>query len=383
MALNLEAYFKGKGVNLSIDSNLPGKKINLPVNNLYFLKDYLNPESQDFFYIKNISETKFHRVLLKEMLIYSKVNGYLIIKYGNKEILSFKKLIKEVSICSNAISKIIVDSNNKVIIIQKIKKFLHPSDRITKWSFGIITNGKKNDWVEMQIQSIKDQKIPFYEIIVCGTYFDKKEPNFKYISFNEKDELGWITKKKNIICENAKYENLCILHDRIILGKNWFRGMKKYGNYFEILSCVIKNKEGNRSGDWITYGNKFGRYSKIGFLDYKDSDRFGYLDGAMYLLKKSIWLKQKWDEHLFWNDGEDIKLSQDWYNLGVLLRFNPYSKCETLNWRHGALPIYFFNPYKLGKYPISVYKKIIPLIKFYIKKIIKVLKNKSLTQQQR
>jgi hypothetical protein len=346
------------------------KHIYIDPSNLYSLKNYAKPESLDIIFSRNlINSTKFYDILLKEMLIYCKIGGKIILEFTNGGIISYKNLLKEIEMINGPTS---IVSNKKgklnIIVLEKKNPYLNKNDSINKWTFGIITNGKKNDWVEKQIESIKKQKIPNYEIIVCGTYMEKEEKNFRYISFNEKDDLGWITKKKNLICQASKYENLCIIHDRIVLDNSWFIGMKKYGNYFEVLSCIIHDENGLRCGDWITLGVKPGKLPKIGLLEYKDWDKYGYIDGALYILKKSVWKNVKWDERLFWNQAEDLKLNRDWYEKRIIPRFNPFSSCKTLSWRHGYVGKYKFNPYKIG--PYSRKTKLKDCIKFWIKKII-------------
>lgn len=369
-------FLNGNGIDISKDKILDDvKHIYIKPNNFYSLRNFYKPETLDFIYSKDlVNESRFYRILLKEMFIYLKVGGKLIIRFKNNKIINYKKLLKEIKICLNDKIKIVYSKKDKsnLIVLKKIKSFLKKGDSINRWSFGIITNGKRNDWVEKQINSIKSQNIPNYEIIVCGKYFERKEKNFKYIHFTEKDNLGWITKKKNLICENAKYENLCVMHDRIVLDKNWLEGMKKYGNYFEILSCVIKNDKNERCGDWITYGNEFGRFPKIGLLEYEDNDKYGYLDGALYILKKSVWKKIKWNENLFWNQAEDIELNRKWYKEGFITRFNIFSSCKTLSWRHGNLFKYKFNKEKLGKSKDSFRFK--SIIKFYVKKYLEKIK---------
>ncbi|MBI2629002.1 hypothetical protein HYW74_02890 [Candidatus Pacearchaeota archaeon] len=370
--MDIKQYAIGKGVDLSQEKEVENAKhIYIEPNNLYSLREHLKPESLNFLFINDINATKFYRILIKEMLIYCKVNGNIIIKLTDNKMLKFNQLIEEVKLCMYDKGEIIENDNeNQTIVIKKTKPFLKKNDSITKWTFGIITNGKKNDWVEKQIQSIKAQKIPHYEIIVCGKYIKRNEKNFKYVFFKKYD-TGWITGQKNKLVENAKYENLMVLHDRIVLDKEWYKGMKKYGNYFEVLSCKVYNDQGERCGDWITYGNVFGMFGRIGLLDHKDWDKNGYIDGALYILKKSIWRKVRWDETLFWNQGEDAKLSSDWYKKGIVTRFNPFSSCLTLSWRHGVLPLYEFNNQKLSKYPGKY--NLISRIKFYIKKILNYL----------
>ena len=212
-------------------------------------------------------------------------------------------------------------------------------DDINKWTFGMITKGERNDWIEEIIQAIHKQKIPNYEIVVCGTYHDRKEKNFTYIPFKERDDKGWITKKKNLIVQAAKYENLCIMHDRIVLDNDWFKGVKKYGNCFELM-CVKQTLRGStlRTGDWITYGGKtldvpYG----IAKLDYTDWDEDIYVGGMLTTLKKHIATEAPWDETRYWGE-EDVELTFRQRDLGYIARYNPYSSVEALTWRFGELP---------------------------------------------
>lgn len=376
--MDITFYTSGKGIELSESKTLNDEQVlhhSQEPNNLYSLKQIIEPETLDFVYIKDIiNKTKFHRIIIKESFYVCKIGGFIIIEMSSNNLLKFNDLKDELKTLIGEKVTIIKEEYNPqtekgTIIAKKDKAALKSNDSIEKWTFGIVTNGARNDWVEKQISSIQSQNIPEYEIIICGKYFDRKEQNIRYIQFTEKDDRGWITKKKNLICENAKYENLVIMHDRIVLNKNWFNGIKKYGKYFEVLSCKIHDKKENRCGDWITYGNKYNKFGKVGLLDYKDWDKYGCLDGAFYILKKSAWEKAKWDETLFWNESEDAKLSSDWYKKGIVARFNPFCSCLTLSWRHGELPIYEFNDKKLSNYPKRL--DIMSIIKFYIKKVFK------------
>ena len=346
------------------------KHVYINPNNLYSLRDYFKPESLDLIFSRNlINSTKFYNILLKEMLIYCRVGGKIILEFEHNNIISTRKLKKEIKeLVGKNYTEFLKKGKIHIAIIKKHIPELNKNDSIDKWTFGIITNGKKNGWVEKQISAIKKQNIPKYEIIVCGNYFNRSEKNFRYIPFREKDELGWITKKKNIICNNSKYENLCVMHDRIVLDKEWFAGMKRYGNYFEALSCPILDENNLRCGDWITRGSTASRIAKLGLLEYEDWDKFGYIDGAFYILKKSVWRKIGWDNKLFWNQGEDVKLSLDWYKKKIIIRLNVFSKCKTLNWRHGKMGKYKVDSKKLGKFSKKI--KLKAFIKFHFKKII-------------
>ncbi|MEK6855968.1 MAG: hypothetical protein AABX66_02295 [Nanoarchaeota archaeon] len=370
--INVERYLKGKGVNVSRSAIPNMKQVFVEPDNFYSLirKD-VKPESLDFLYSKSIiNETKFFRILLKEWFYACKVRGYIIIEMVSNGILDFDMLIKEVKATLGNKTRIVLKNKKEtpsILVLKKTESALNKNDFIDNWTFGIITNGKRKDWLDLEINSIHALGIKNYEIIVCGTYFDRKEKNFRYIHFNKKDDKGWITRKKNIICENAKYENIVVMHDKYIFDSKWYEGIKKFGNYFEILSNIIVDESGKRAGDWITYGTKWANLSRIGLLEYQDWDRHINIDGGFYVFKKDVWRKVKWDESLFWNQGEDIKLSSEFHNAGFVMRFNNFSKCKTLLWRHGNGGIYVFNNKKLGR----IYGRPFGYYKWFLKQMFK------------
>jgi hypothetical protein len=216
-------------------------------------------------------------------------------------------------------------SGEGMVKIRKKKPSLAEGDSIGKWSFGIVTNGSKDENVDRIIESMNAQGIPDLQVIVCGKYANKKGYDVDYVPFSDKDELGWITRKKNLIMENARYENVMIVHDRIFPGRGWYEGMKKYGNYFDVLSCILENeKTGKREGDWIANIPMI-----AGHLDYSDWDEKVRINGPLIILKKSAWERAPWNECLFWNEAEDFELGERQDREGVLLRFNPHSRCTT------------------------------------------------------
>lgn len=236
-------------------------------------------------------------------------------------------------------------------ICKKKEDTLLVGDSIDKWSFGIVTNGKRLDWIEQIIDSIRKLKIKNYEIIVCGDYYNRRGKFFKYIPFNLRSDQGWITKKKNLIAEKAKYENLCVIHDRLVFNKDWFIGMKKWGNCFDHLSGPQLLDNGERASDW-SLREKY-LYKKIGlygsFMDYRDWDLGIYASGQLHILKRSHALKYKWNESFLWGDPEDVELTENMNSHGHILRFNPYSGFRALAYRFGHAPEVPFDSVKLSR----------------------------------
>ena len=118
------------------------------------------------------------------------------------------------------------------------------------FTFGIITNNNITNLYKI-IDSIELQNIPNYEIIIVGVNINLNKKNCTCIQFDESIYPGWIARKKNIITQNAKYENIVYMHDYIILDKNWYNGFLKYGNNFDVVINPIQKINGSRFRDWI------------------------------------------------------------------------------------------------------------------------------------
>lgn len=346
------------------------------IDNLFRLSPNIKEESLDYVHIKKFLDKKqFAPILLKESFFILKPKGYLVINYQPSEEINFISLEELLWWLFKGNYNIILHSESVTnhLVIQKKNSVFAKGDSIDKWSFGIVTNGDRDDWIELIIESIKKQGIPQYEIIFCGKYKNRPEKNIIYIPFNERADRGWITKKKNLIVEKAKYENLCIIHDRLVLNSNWYRGMKKYGNAFELLGCIQRQKNGEQAGDWLTWGGPLYSFYKIAGLEYTNWDFNTYLSGQLVIIKKSIYKKVLWDETTFWipKTQRDLVADGDFSfrarDIGNLIRFNHYSSCLALSWRHGYVPLRY-NPAK-GFIPDMLLRR---TIRFFARRFYKI-----------
>lgn len=330
-----DVYFVGKGIQIKLAPS--------QINNLYHPSATYGIEVYDHLYVKNSLNKKFAPILLKEWFFLIKPGGYIILEYQLTKDITFdylESLLFWLFKGNYTIREHATSEHASRFIFQKRRSLFVPGDSTDRWTFGVITNGERDDWLEEIFQSIRVQKIPQYEIIVCGKYRDRKEKNFTYIEFNERADLGWITKKKNLIAEKAKYENLCIIHDRLVFDKDWYKGMRKYGNAFELLGCIQRDRDtGVQAGDWLTWGGPAKEKFKISRLNYTDWDYYVYLSGQLVIIKKSIWKQVMWNESHYWNKGEDADLNFRARDLGYLTRFNTFSKCIAITWRHGKIPL--------------------------------------------
>ncbi len=352
---------KGRGVNVG-ESEIPGfeavERHYVKPDNLYTLRDKYPFESLDFIASKDlIFATKFHRILLKEWINFLKVGGTACIIFRQTPERNFSFLVSEVfELFGNDVeTDWELEGKETVLYVKKLKPVLEPKDDMGRWAFGIITNGKKDAQVDRIVESILALRIPHCQVIVCGTYSNRKKYKITYLHFTEKDERGWITKKKNLIAQKAAYENMVILHDRLVFAKGWYEGMKKYGNYFEVLSCVQHLENTNtRVGDWAMAGVPYSPRESVfdlaaGEIDYHDWDTDLFIPGSLYIMKKSVWKRAPWNEHLAWAETEDCEQCWRFQRLGIVPRFNPYSKCYSFSWNHGKLPEYEFDETRKGR----------------------------------
>jgi hypothetical protein len=202
-------------------------------------------------------------------------------------------------------------------------------------TFGIITAGGNETFIHEIISSIRAQHIPFYEIIIVGGP-PVWESSIQHIPFDESGVKGWITRKKNIICREAKYDTIVLIHDYIALEPGWYEGYLKYGFHFSICVNPIITIEGGRYLDYCLNKNYIGDIFNDGHLlpySYKaskDINKIMYISGAYYLIKKDTALKFPLDERLAHNHGDDIHLCQTLALNDIPFNFNPHSTVRLL-----------------------------------------------------
>jgi len=187
-----------------------------------------------------------------------------------------------------------------------------------KFTFGIITSEKnfKNtdfDFLDLIIKSIKDQNIPEYEIIVVGGKHIEGE-NVKHIKFDETIKNMWITRKKNLITENAKYENIVYMHDYICLLDNWYKCFLEYGDdFFICMNKIVNVDDISRVKDWCLWSDDVNNFLKSNRLvipyDVENLNKMMYIPGYYWVAKKSVMLENKLNEDLMWGQGEDVEWS--------------------------------------------------------------------------
>ena len=212
-----------------------------------------------------------------------------------------------------------------------------------EFTFGILTNGQNSDAVLKIIESIRALRIPVFEIIVVGG--QRRNSPFRlnqtvrFVEFDESAKPNWITRKKNLICQMARYENIVLVHDYVVFHPDWYAGFLRFGNSFDVCVTRILNLDGTRFRDYTLFPPYMGEidpgFSTQCLLPYAFKHtpitaRLSYISGAYYVVKKHIALQYPLDESKLWGEGEDVEFSYRIACAGIIPQVNPYSTVSFL-----------------------------------------------------
>jgi hypothetical protein len=276
------------------------------------------------------------RFIIKELDILLIVGGVFEVTIVNSEshsnyFRSRSQVKYEFSMATNGryklLSAIELDGSGVLkLCYQKCERTLTPEDKISNWSFGIISDGRKSEKVTASILSIIKQKIPNFEVIICGPYSVPGEClDIDIVILDDhllEDDIRAPTPaKKNKIIKEAKYNNLCILHDRFTLPESWYSNFERHGNYFDALCLPTIDLHGNRFRvDWMNFNYPVTQIKKQNrALEYFKWTPEVIIQGGILIVKRSLILDFMLDERLHWDELEDIQFSKQAYLGGAFI----------------------------------------------------------------
>lgn len=248
-------------------------------------------------------------------------------------------------------------------------------------TFAVPTNIKSDEQkilLNNLIHSIVHQSVQIpYEILVCGNFEHDK---VRTIEFPEDlNGTAYITRKQNLLLEEAKYETIVFLRDYEVLWSDWIDGYlywhsKNQDNWTIMLSPVL-NKDNTRWRDvchWDKPGvgepwwqneawNGTGRLTMGSphLCPYSDIEPgYCYINGGYFVSKRQFLKQNKWNESLSWGQGEDVEISlrirthQD-FNYVV----NHYSIVQLQRQKDRILPVIPSDYFASFEYIMSKYSR--------------------------
>lgn len=236
------------------------------------------------------------------------------------------------------------------------------------WSFCIPTGDGCPAALNACVARILALGIPRFEILLCG----KPRSDFLYaqharvIGEEIKAPPIHITRKKNLLAQEAQYPNLCILHDRVLLPENFYQAVQRFGDDFPYTAfpsfwfadtwqavprrysdfCRVAHLPAALDGNTRPNRASLPLFEQMGFMmQHPARADFGrdYLTGSLYLCKHHVWQHLPQNEALYWAEYEDVEHGLQAAKAGIPSRLNPYamtqSQCYRSIFHHGGASV--------------------------------------------
>lgn len=285
------------------------------------------------------------------------------------------------------------------------------------WTFGIPVGPEDATLLNKTVERILELDVPTKEILLCG----RPASNFKY--FDKVRIVGEdipapplrIGEKKNRLAREAAHPNLCIIHDRVFLPKNFHEAVTKFGDFFPLTTMQslwfddYNNFVPSRYSDTgVTFSlktmpvaglmrdNNVEAPSVLSPSVFPLSERSGYYagnalkyseasypTGSMYLCKRSVWNMVPQSLLLHWIEFEDLEHAYRAVAAGVPSKVNPFALTQTLMTR----PL--LNNSKIGVFaeqltgPPALRRSLAAIFPFRRKPALKVSQEGALRSMQR
>jgi hypothetical protein len=210
-----------------------------------------------------------------------------------------------------------------------------------QWTFGIVTGFEDYQRLDEILKSIRALSIPEYEIILIGggnSDFIVFAEDVKVVDFDESQKPRWITRKKNILVNEAKYNNIVLMHDYHVFDKDWYENFKSFGTDWDICSCPQYLITGARNPmDWSLWDKpEHGRAWSLNYDDWSQT-QYMYISGGFFIVKKHVLQEEPLDESRGWNEEEDVEWSMRVRNKYVM-KCNGGSVVRHNKWHRHAGP---------------------------------------------
>ncbi|MBB4868194.1 hypothetical protein HNP46_007114 [Pseudomonas nitritireducens] len=260
-----------------------------------------------------------------------------------------------------------VERSPSCVTYRKIARLpAEADDDLDSWTFGLPVGPEDATVLNAVVQRILELNIPNKEVLLCGT----PGKNFRY--FDQVRIVGeditappvQICKKKNRLAQEARYNNLVILHDRVFLPSHFGEMVRRFGPRYPLMTLQslffdnVRNFGPRRYSDYgmamgsISQGMKglhrtadaavsiapalFAEIERTGFCfasPMRYSKDLSYPTGSLYICRKEVWNIFPLDESLLWAEFEDIEHGIRASHGGVPTRVNPYGITQSVTSR--------------------------------------------------
>jgi hypothetical protein len=204
------------------------------------------------------------------------------------------KVVKDLGFSFSWITGQGYDQHAEFLQEQKTYMKFHTDRKYNFWSFGIFTDGESNnEYHDLIVESIRKTSVLKNSEIIFITEnrkFSRKE-KVLYIDINSAKASERNSIKKNFFAKNAMHENLCILHDYIVLDENFGKG---FDEDWDVCSIPLVLPDGKRWWDWRVHNHPvFGH--TLSSYDCPATE-WHFVTGNLFMVKKEFLLENPMPE---------------------------------------------------------------------------------------
>lgn len=190
------------------------------------------------------------------------------------------------------------------------------------FSFGIITNGKRNEKLYKLVETIRQQKLApeNYEILVAGCVAQVNGcGEIRTFPMEDAAGQGRLGAMRNVLARNARFNKFVCLDDDFLLHPRWAEAVEEVQDDFDLANGIILNPDLSRYCDWV---NIIENYTFL--RSYTETfDTCQYVTGGYGIYKDYILAEHSWNDELGFYQGEDVSFSRKLFNAGYKLKFIP------------------------------------------------------------
>lgn len=172
-------------------------------------------------------------------------------------------------------------------------------------SFCIITNGKRPKALSTLLSSIRRQNIPQFETIISGNW--QADGAVVYVPCEDAAASGHLGLMRNLAVARARFDNVVVLDDDMLLAPGWYQALCAYRRPFDILTSQVRLPDGGRYWDHATIGGPRGH---IILADGEFDENVYMTGGGAWVMTRQVARSVVWDESRAFYEGEDVDFSR-------------------------------------------------------------------------
>lgn len=257
-----------------------------------------------------------------------------------------------------------IERTSRGLVYRKVAALPAEDGDLDSWTFGIPVGPEDATLLNACVKRVLELDVPRKEILLCG------RPGDNFLYWDKVRIVGeditappvQISRKKNRLVQEAAYQNLCIIHDRVFLPANFMQAVRSFGNaypltafqsmYFDDKFNLVPRRYSDFNVTHRIIGQTIqgamrdgsaGKYAPVAFplidaqeFTYANAHRCSrntYPTGSLYIVKKAVWLRCPQNESLMWEEFEDVEHGERAWEMGIPSRVNPFGFSQSLNAR--------------------------------------------------